>query len=88
METRIWISFGKITKTEPLDTDLTLDMLKVKASDPSTPAIFDGVWVRGNRTYDTYVIIEGVVAYHSPRADIANISFDEHERQGGGCSLN
>ncbi|MDP1721092.1 MAG: hypothetical protein Q8L08_08885 [Candidatus Nanopelagicaceae bacterium] len=87
MDKRIWISFGKVTKTEPLDTSLTADMVKVREGDASTIAIFDGVWVRGERSYSTYVLIDGIAAYHAPRPGLADMSFKEHERLGGGHSL-
>ena len=87
MDKRIWVSFGKVTRTEPLDSTLTADMVKVRESDPSSIAVFDGVWVRGERSYSTYVLIDGIATYHAPRAGLADMSFEEHERQGGGHPL-
>ena len=87
MEKRIWFTFGKITRTDPTDTMLTADMVNVRARDWATIAIFDGVWVRGERSYDTYVLVDGVAAYHAPWAGLADMSFAEHERLGGGHSV-
>jgi hypothetical protein len=84
MEKRIWIAGGHVTKTEPVDPTLTTADIQVRSGDPMSVAVFDGVWVRGQRSYDTYVIIDGVVRYHAPRQGLADSSFDEHERVGGG----
>jgi hypothetical protein len=87
MDKRIWVSFGKVTKTEPLDSTMTADMVRVRAGDTSTVAFYDGVWVRGERSYSTYVIIDGIPSYHSPGVGLADMSFEEHERRGGGHPL-
>ena len=87
MEKRIWITLGKVTKTEPMDSALSIEDLKVRSGDVTSIAFFDGIWIRGNRSYETWVLIDGVVSYHSPREDLAQMSFAEHERQGGGHSV-
>ncbi|GEM_PF-4211096 len=63
------------------------DDVKVRPGDPETIAFYDGVWVRGERSYDTYVLVDGVAAYHAPRAGVSDMSFNEHERLGGGHSV-
>lgn len=67
-----------------MDSTLTADMVKVQAAAFSTVAVFDGIWVRGERSYDTYVLVDGVAAYHAPSTGLADKSFEEHERLGGG----
>lgn len=56
----------------------------VRAKDGTAP--WDGVWLDGERSYDTYVIIDGVVTYHAPARSITGIDhcFELHEAVGGG----
>ena len=49
--------------------------------------LFDGVWVDGERSFDTYVIVNGLVAYHSPVSNVGGSSFELHEQRGGGHQL-
>ncbi len=49
---------------------------------------WDGVWLDGERSYDTYVIIDGVVSYHVPARDRAvERCFELHEQRGGGHAV-
>jgi hypothetical protein len=50
-------------------------------------AQFDGVWIKGERSNDTYVLVDGIAMYHSPREGLADRSFREHERLGGGHAV-
>jgi hypothetical protein len=58
----------------------------VRAADPELGITYDGVWLNGERSYDTYVILNGGIdgMFHSPRRDLADYSFDRHEECGGG----
>ena len=54
----------------------------------TTPvATFDAVWINGERSYDTYVIKDGRVTYHSPVESVGSASFDAHERMGTGSPV-
>jgi hypothetical protein len=48
---------------------------------------FDGVWLNGVRSYDTYVIVDGEVRYHSQVESVAGQTFEQHEAAGGGRLL-
>lgn len=57
---------------------------KVTVRPAQDVCVFDGVWVDGQRSYDTYVLIDGVVRYHAPPQGLADVNFDWHEQAGGG----
>jgi hypothetical protein len=88
MTKRVWLtSVGtdfEVTKTEPTSVGLNVAVM-VRAADATTP--FDGVWLNGERSYDTYVIIDGDVKYHSPIESGAGQTFELHEASGGGNLL-
>lgn len=87
MDKRVWFTFGRVTRTEPGNCNLTADMVTVRAGDPMSLAGFDGVWVKGERSYDTYGLVDGIAMYHAPREGLADMSFREHERVGGGHAV-
>lgn len=88
MEKRVWLtSVGdglQVTKTEPVSIGLNVEVM-VRRSEGPIP--FDGVWLNGERSYDTYVLVDGVAAYHSPTEGLAERSFEMHEAAGGGRPL-
>jgi hypothetical protein len=74
-----------VTKTEPVSIGLNV-AVTVRAADGG--AAFDGVWLNGERSYDTYVLIDGDVRYHSPvESEPAQQTFELHEAAGGGRVL-
>ena len=89
MEQRFWFtscgSGCRLTKSEPLTASNA--KVTVRATDPDQPSGWDGVWVDGERSYDTYVIIDGWVTYHAPAQYLAEQVFDQHEERGGGRSI-
>lgn len=48
---------------------------------------YDGVWVDGEPSPDTYVIIDGFVTYYAPEHRFSRWSFDKHKVRGGGHAL-
>jgi hypothetical protein len=79
---RVANGVATIVRVEPPGTtDVTVT---VRRGDTSSTAVFDGVWIDGERAYDTYVIIDGQPAYHAPRVGVAEMSFVVHEQLGGG----
>jgi hypothetical protein len=88
MEKRVWLaSVGdglEVTKTEPTSIGLNV-AVTVRAGDGSIP--YDGVWLNGERSYDTYVMIDGEARYHSAIESVAGQAFDMHEAAGGGQLL-
>ena len=87
MTKRVWLtSVGtdfEVTKTEPVS--IGLDAVTVRAGGGAI--VFDGVWLNGERSYDTYVIVDGDVRYHSSIESAAGQTFELHEAAGGGHLL-
>jgi hypothetical protein len=85
---KVWItSVGtdlQVTKTEPTSVGLNV-AVTVRAADGAIP--FDGVWLNGERSYDTFIIIDGDVKYQSPVESAAGQTFERHEAEGGGHLL-
>jgi hypothetical protein len=88
MTKRIWLtSVGtdfQVRKTEPTSVGLNVAVM-VRAAGADIP--FDGIWLNGERSYDTYVIIDGEVKYHSVSESAAGDTFELHEAAGGGQLL-
>jgi hypothetical protein len=88
MTKRVWLtSVGtdfEVTKTEPTSVGLNV-AVTVRAADEDIP--FDGIWLNGERSFDTYVIIDGEVKYHSAMESAAEHAFELHEAAGGGDLL-
>ncbi len=86
-EKRVWLtSVGtefEVTKTEPVSIGLNVEVT-VRAGEG---ILLDGVWLNGKRSYDTYVIVDGEVRYHSPVEWVAAPTFGQHEAAGGGHVL-
>jgi hypothetical protein len=49
--------------------------------------LLDGVWLNGEPSYDTYVIVDGEVRYHSPDESVAGPTFHTHNAACGGRVL-
>jgi hypothetical protein len=88
MTKRVWLtSFGtdfEVTRTEPMSIGLNV-AVTVRTADGNVP--FDGVWLNNVRSYDTYIILDGDVTYHSPDESAAGQTFERHEAAGGGHLL-
>ncbi|HEX4126026.1 MAG TPA: hypothetical protein VHX67_00460 [Acidimicrobiales bacterium] len=88
MTKRVWLTTAgtefEVTKTEPMSIGLNV-AVTVRAADGAVPS--DGVWLNGERSFDTYVIVDGVVRFHSPEESAAAQSFELHEAAGGGQIL-
>jgi hypothetical protein len=88
MTKKVWLSSVgsdfEVTKTEPTSIGINV-AVTVRAGDGAIP--FDGVWLNGERSYDTYIIIDGATKYHSPDATAAGETFELHEAAGGGHLL-
>jgi hypothetical protein len=69
-----------LTKAEPAN----LLNATVTVRGANAHAIYDGVWVNGERSWDTYVLIDGLFAYHSPIEVSGTNAFEVHEAAGGG----
>jgi hypothetical protein len=84
MTKRVWLTAVDtefiVTKTEPVSIGLNVEVT-VRAGDGT---LLDGVWLNGERSYDTYVIVDDEVRYHSPNETAAGPTFDHHEASGGG----
>ena len=74
----------RVTKTEPASIGLNV-AVAVRAGEGAIT--FDGVWLNGERSYDTYVIVDGDVQYHSPDESVAGQTFELHEAAGAGHLL-
>jgi hypothetical protein len=74
----------EVTKTEPTSIGLNV-AVTVRPADAAIPC--DGVWLNGERSYDTYIVIDGDEKYHSPIESAAGRVFDLHEAAGGGHLL-
>jgi hypothetical protein len=87
MEKRVWLTSvdGElvVTKTEPISIGLNV-AVTVRRSEE---ILLDGVWLNGQRSFDTYVIVDGVASYHSPTESAADQTFEQHEAAGGGVTL-
>jgi hypothetical protein len=87
MEKRVWVtSVGaefEVTKTEPVSIGLNVEVT-VRAGEG---VLLDGVWLNGERSYDTYVIVDGEVRYHSAAESASGQTFELHETSGGGHVL-
>ena len=85
MEKKVWLSSVgeslEVTKTEPVSIGLNVSVA-VRPCGSDIP--FDGVWLNGERSYDTHVLIDGQPKYHTPVEADADPSFDLHEAAGGG----
>jgi hypothetical protein len=88
MTKRVWLtSVGtdlQVTKTEPTSVGLNV-AVTVRAADGDIP--LDGIWLNGERSYDTDIIIDGDVRYHSAAESAAEHAFELHEAAGGGDLL-
>lgn len=88
MAKRVWLTSDgtelEVTKTEPVSIGLNV-AVSVRAGGGSV--MDDGVWLNGVRSYDTYVVIDGDVRYHSPAESVAGEIFELHEAAGGGHVL-
>jgi hypothetical protein len=85
---RFWltvVSGGEsiLTRVEPDD----LAGARVTVRVALLPGESDGVWVDGQRSYDTYVFIDGAAAYYSQARHEAEAAFERMERSGGGRSV-
>ena len=86
MTRRVWLTSkalgGFACRLEPAGPPR--ERVAVRAKGGTTP--WDGVWLDGERSYDTCVIIDGVVTYHPPARSITGIDrcFELHEAAGGG----
>jgi hypothetical protein len=87
MEKRVWLtsvdSELEVTKTEPASIGLNV-AVTVR---PGQGVHLDGVWLNGQRSFDTYIVINGVVSYHSPVESVGEQAFEFHEAAGGGVTL-
>jgi len=87
MTKTVWLSaMGtefEVTKTDPVSIGLNVEVT-VRAGEG---ILLDGVWLNGARSYDTYVIVDGQVRYHSPDESVADPTFQTHEAAGGGHVL-
>lgn len=87
MAKHVWVtSVGdelQVTKTDPVSIRLNVEVT-VRAGDG---ALLDGVWLNGERSYDTYVMVDGEVRYHSPVESVAQQTCDLYEADGGGQVL-
>jgi hypothetical protein len=87
MEKRVWLTSAgskcEVTKTEPVSIGLNVEVT-VRAGEG---VLLDGVWLNGERSYDTYVIVDGEARHHSPVESGAARTFDLPEAGGGGNVL-
>jgi hypothetical protein len=88
MEKRVWLTSAgdelNVSKTEPVSIGLNV-AVTVRAGDGTIAS--DGVWLNGERSYDTYVMVDGDVRFHSPAESAAGETFELHEAAGGGQLL-
>ncbi len=73
-----------VTKTEPVSIGLNV-AVAVRSGDGE--AVSDGVWLNGERSFGTSVIVDGAVRFHSSAESAAGESFERHEAAGGGQLL-
>jgi hypothetical protein len=74
----------EVTKTDPVSIGLNVEVT-VRAGEGALA--FDGVWLNGERSYDTAVYIDDEMRYHSPVESAAGQTFEMHEAAGGGRLL-
>ena len=74
----------EVTKTEPPSIGLNV-AVTVRPADAAIPC--DGVWLNGERSYDTHIIVDGDEKFHSPTESAAGQTFELHEAAGGGYVL-
>jgi hypothetical protein len=83
----VWLTTNgndlQVTKTDPVSIGLNVEVT-VRAGDGQ---LHDGVWLNGQRSFDTSVILDGVASYHSPDESDGARTFEQHEAAGGGSSL-
>jgi hypothetical protein len=76
MEKRVWLTIVgtdfEVTKTEPVSTGLNVEVT-VRAGEG---ILLNWVWLNGERSYDTYVIVDGEVRFHSPVETVAAPTFE------------
>jgi hypothetical protein len=88
MTKTVWLTSDgtqlKVTKTDPVSIGLNV-AVTVRAA--SETIMFDGVWLNGERSYDTSVVVDGDVQYQSPVESAAGQTFELHEAAGGGHTL-
>lgn len=73
----------EVTKTEPVSIGLNV-AVTVRSGDGT---LQDGVWLNGQPSFDTYVLVDDAVRFHSPVEDAAGDTFDKHDAAGGGVPL-
>jgi hypothetical protein len=73
----------EVAKTDPVSIGLNV-AVTVRAGEGTG---FDGIWLNGERSYDTCVFIDGEMRYHSPVESDAGQTFELHEAAGGGHLL-
>jgi hypothetical protein len=87
MSKTVWLTTTgddrQVTKTDPVSIGLNVEV----TARAGEGVLLDGVWLNGERSYDTYVVIDGEVRYHSPMELVADPTFDQHESAGGGSVL-
>jgi hypothetical protein len=87
MEKKVWLTSngGKltVTKTEPVSIGLNV-AVAVRSDDEAGS---DGVWLNGERSFDTAVIVDGDERFHSPAEPDGEDSFARLEVAGGGHLL-
>lgn len=90
---RIWVvpnPFGEgfvIDTAEP--ESLTNAVVTVRRAEPRAGTMFDGIWLNGNRAYDTKVICGSTVMFPVPDQGRRGVTvcFDRHEARGDGEPL-
>jgi len=88
MEKRVWLTSNgsdlAVTKTEPVSIGLNV-AVTVRPGDGAVE--FEGVWLNGERSYDTHILIDGDVRCHSPIETEAGQTFELHQDAGDGRAL-
>jgi hypothetical protein len=87
MTKRLWFTTDaagtpRLTKADGATLAATVT---VRAADEVV--FLDGVWVDGERSYDTYVIVDDCVRYDSPPRSMGLRIFELHEARGGGSAV-
>jgi hypothetical protein len=88
VEKKVWLTSDggqlTVTKTEPVSIGLNV-AVAVRSGDGED--VCDGVWLNGERSFDTSVMVDGDVRFHSSAESVAEESFERHEAAGGGQLL-
>lgn len=88
MKKTVWLTSDgtdfEVTKTDPVSIGLNV-AVTVRAC--GGDIAFDGVWLNGERSYDTHIIIDGNERYHTPTESEDEQAFERHEAAGGGHTL-